>query len=192
MLYEVITQKSNGKENLQGFITRQIIEKAMYHGLDHIPIKEYMTTEMATVESDSELAEIQEKIIENKQRILPVVEKDVISGVITRTDLLNVLVRQSRHSDIDSPDLLKDHVHARTRNILKFMKERLSSRIIDILETIGEEAEKIGYDAYVVGGFVRDLFLYRNNEDIDIVIEGDGIEFVITSYSIHYTKLYEL
>ena len=57
------------------------------------------------------------------------------------------------------------------------MKERLASRIIDILKTIGEKAEEIGYDAYVVGGFVRDLFLYRNNEDIDIVIEGDGIEF---------------
>ncbi|MGB5991823.1 MAG: CBS domain-containing protein, partial [Desulfobacterales bacterium] len=173
----LVTQKNNDKENLQGFITRQIIEKAMYHGLDHIPIKEYMTTEMASVESDSELAEIQEKIIENKQRILPVVEKDIISGVITRTDLLNILVRQSRHTGSDSPDVLKEHLHARTRNILKFMKERLTPRIIDVLKTIGEKAKEIGYDAYVVGGFVRDLFLYRNNEDIDIVIEGDGIEF---------------
>ena len=173
----LVTQKNNGKENLQGFITRQIIEKAMYHGLDHIPIKEYMTTEMASVESDSELAEIQEKIIENKQRILPVVEKDIILGVITRTDLLNILVRQSRHKGSNSPDLLKEHLHARTRNILKFMKERLTPRIIDILKSIGKKAEEIGYDAYVVGGFVRDLFLYRNNEDIDIVIEGDGIEF---------------
>ena len=173
----LVTQKNNGKENLQGFITRQIIEKAMYHGLDHIPIKEYMTTEMASVESDSELAEIQEKIIENKQRILPVVEKDIILGVITRTDLLNILVRQSRHTGSNSPDLLKEHLHARTRNILKFMKERLTPRIIDILKSIGEKAEEIGYGAYVVGGFVRDLFLYRNNEDIDIVIEGDGIEF---------------
>jgi len=173
----LVTQKNNGKENLQGFITRQIIEKAMYHRLDHIPIKEYMTTEMASVESDSELAEIQEKIIENKQRILPVIEKDIISGVITRTDLLNILVRQSRHTDSDSPDLLKEHVHARTRNILKFMKERHTPRIIDIFKTIGEKAEETGYGAYVVGGFVRDLFLFRNNEDIDIVIEGDGIEF---------------
>jgi len=173
----LVTQKNNGKEQLQGFITRQIIEKAMYHGLDHIPIKEYMTTDMASVESDSELSEIQEKIIENKQRILPVVEKDIILGVITRTDLLNILVRQSRQTDSDSTDVLKGHVHVRTRNILKFMKERLTPRIINILKTIGEKAEELGYDAYVVGGFVRDLFLYRNNEDIDIVIEGDGIEF---------------
>ena len=57
------------------------------------------------------------------------------------------------------------------------MKERLSRRIIDILKAIGENANKLGYDAYVVGGFVRDLFLYRSNEDMDIVIEGDGIAF---------------
>ena len=38
-------------------------------------------------------------------------------------------------------------------------------------------ASEIGYDAYVAGGFVRDLFLYRSNEDLDIVIEGDGILF---------------
>jgi len=32
-------------------------------------------------------------------------------------------------------------------------------------------------NAYVVGGFVRDIFLRRENLDIDLVIEGDGIEF---------------
>jgi tRNA nucleotidyltransferase (CCA-adding enzyme) len=173
----LVTKKETDKETIQGFITRQTIEKAMFHGLDHIPVKEYMTTELVSVESNAELSEIQDKIIESKQRILPVIDNDVISGVITRTDLLNVLVRQSNNMESGAPDLLKEHRHARTRNILKFMKERLATRIIEILETIGMKAQKLGYRAYVVGGFVRDLFLYRNNEDIDIVIEGDGIEF---------------
>jgi tRNA nucleotidyltransferase (CCA-adding enzyme) len=173
----LVTQKDNGKETIQGFITRQIIEKAMYHGLEHISVREYMSTELVSVESGAELAEIQEKIIESKQRILPVIDNGVISGVITRTDLLNILVRQSNNLDSGAPDFLKEHGHARTRNIIKFMKERLTPRIIDILETIGKKAEELGHGVYVVGGFVRDLFLYRNNEDIDIVIEGDGIEF---------------
>ena len=173
----LVTQKHDGTEDLIGFITRQIIEKALHHGLDHIRVKEYMTTELASVAPDSGLLEIQEKIIENKQRILPVIDNGVITGVITRTDLLNILVGQSKLTSSSSPDLLKEPVHARTRYVLKFMKERLSSRIINILKTIGEKAEELGCGAYVVGGFVRDLFLYRTNEDIDIVIEGDGIAF---------------
>ena len=50
------------------------IEKALYHKLDQVPVKEYMTTEVATVQPDADLLEIQEKIIDNKQRILPVME----------------------------------------------------------------------------------------------------------------------
>jgi tRNA nucleotidyltransferase (CCA-adding enzyme) len=173
----LVTQKHNGTENLLGFITRQIIEKALHHGLDHIKVKEYMTTELVSVAPDAELLEIQEKIIENKQRILPVIDNGVITGVITRTDLLNILVGQTQLTSSSSPDLLKEPVHVRTRNVLKFMKERLSPRILDILQVIGEKAYELGCNAYVVGGFVRDLFLYRTNEDLDIVIEGDGIAF---------------
>jgi tRNA nucleotidyltransferase (CCA-adding enzyme) len=57
------------------------------------------------------------------------------------------------------------------------MKERLSAGLIRNLQQIGEVADELGAGAYVVGGFVRDLFLYRSDEDIDIVIEGDGIAF---------------
>ena len=176
----LVTQKPDGpdgKDKLVGFISRQVIEKALFHNLDQIPVKEYMTTEPATVGPDADLTEIQEKIIENKQRILPVVDNGVIVGVVTRTDLLNILARQSPYAAEKSPDPLNESVHARTRNIVKFMRERLSQRMIDILKTIGETASEIGYGAYVAGGFVRDLFLYRTDEDIDIVIEGDGIAF---------------
>ena len=105
------------------------------------------------------------------------VDKEKIHGVITRTDLLNVLVRQSRSTEISSPDPLKETVHARTRNITKFLRERLSDRFLNMFKQIGKVADGLGYGAYVAGGFVRDLFLYRPNEDIDIVIEGDGIAF---------------
>ncbi len=165
------------REKLSGFISRQIIEKALYHKLDHVPIREYMTTEWASVAPDADLLELQEKIIENKQRILPVIDKGVICGVITRTDLLNMLIQRSNHSSGASPNPYEEPVHARTRNINKFLNERLSSRLVQILKTIGKVASEIGYDAYVAGGFVRDLFLYRSNEDLDIVIEGDGILF---------------
>ena len=173
----IVTEEINADEMLGGYITRQVVEKALYHKLDQVAVREYMTTEVATVKPEADLLEIQEKIIENKQRILPVMENGNIVGVITRTDLLNILVRQSQPNTDMLPDPLKEPTHARTRNIVRFMRERLSKRIIGILKNIGEVADDIGCKAYVVGGFVRDLFLYRSDEDIDIVIEGDGIGF---------------
>jgi tRNA nucleotidyltransferase (CCA-adding enzyme) len=173
----VVTEKQDDSQALQGYITRQVIEKALHHKLDHIAVKEYMTTEVATVDLHADLLEIQEKIIENKQRMLPVVNNGRITGVITRTDLLNTLVRQRQKSADISMNLLDEPIHARTRNVSKFMKERLSSRVIQVLAQLGEVADEIGCSAYVIGGFVRDLFLYRSDEDIDVVIEGDGIDF---------------
>jgi tRNA nucleotidyltransferase (CCA-adding enzyme) len=173
----LVTEKINGTEKLCGYITRQVIEKTLYHKLDRVQVKDYMTTEVATVGPDADLTEIQKKIIDNKQRILPVVEGETIAGVITRTDLLNILVRRSQPLADEAPDPGKEPPHAHTRNVIRFMKERLSADLIRNLQQIGEVADEIGLGAYVVGGFVRDLFLYRSDEDIDIVIEGDGIAF---------------
>jgi tRNA nucleotidyltransferase (CCA-adding enzyme) len=173
----LVAEKRDNKDHLCGYITRQVIEKALYHKLEYAAVKEYMTTELATVGSDADLSEVQEKIIENKQRVLPVIDKADIVGVITRTDLLNILGQQSKKAPDGFPDPLKEPVHAHTRNVVKFLKERLSKRILKILKSTGEVADEFGYGAYVVGGFVRDLFLYRTDEDVDIVIEGDGIAF---------------
>jgi tRNA nucleotidyltransferase (CCA-adding enzyme) len=65
----------------------------------------------------------------------------------------------------------------RSKNVASLMRERLSRKLIDLLKSFGEVADDLGYNAYAVGGFIRDLFLRRANTDIDIVIEGDGIRF---------------
>ena len=46
-----------------------------------------------------------------------------------------------------------------------------------IFKLISETANSLGIRAYVVGGYVRDFILGRANNKIDIVVEGDGIEF---------------
>ena len=47
---------------------------------------------------------------------------------------------------------------------------------IPLFHLIGEAADSLGVEAYVVGGYVRDLFLYRPSKDIDIVSVGRGID----------------
>lgn len=44
-----------------------------------------------------------------------------------------------------------------------------------ILRLVGEQADALGMPCYVIGGWVRDLFLRRESDDIDIVVVGSGI-----------------
>lgn len=176
----VVTEKKSGHDQLAGYITRQVIEKAIFHALDEVPVREYMTTDVAYVSPTADLSEVQSKIIENKQRVLPVIDGNSIAGVITRTDLLNILIRSEQRTKSRFRDPLQEPVPARTRNIHKFMQERLTPRLMEMLENIGHAGDTVGVNVFVVGGFVRDLFLYRPNEDIDIVVEGDGVAFAKT------------
>ncbi len=54
------------------------------------------------------------------------------------------------------------------------MKVELKPQVFKPLIQLAETKQ---VEAYVVGGYVRDLFLKRPSKDIDIVVVGDGIEF---------------
>ncbi len=52
------------------------------------------------------------------------------------------------------------------------LKQKLSAPIFG---QIAETADALGLECYVVGGYVRDLFLQRPSKDIDVVVVGSGI-----------------
>ncbi|QDW23754.1 HD domain-containing protein [Pedobacter sp. KBS0701] len=54
------------------------------------------------------------------------------------------------------------------------MQQHLQNPIFKTLSLI---ADKSRTEAYVIGGFVRDLFLDRPSKDIDVVVVGSGIEY---------------
>ena len=45
-----------------------------------------------------------------------------------------------------------------------------------VFSLIGEEADRLGLECYVIGGWVRDLLLHRKSKDIDVVVVGSGIQ----------------
>ncbi len=53
------------------------------------------------------------------------------------------------------------------------LADRLNQSIFHI---VGTTADGMGRECYVVGGYVRDLFLHRQSKDIDFVTVGSGIE----------------
>lgn len=59
---------------------------------------------------------------------------------------------------------------------MKLYSDEELARIIDkeILHRIGTVADRMEVEAYVVGGYVRDIFLERESNDIDVVIAANG------------------
>jgi tRNA nucleotidyltransferase (CCA-adding enzyme) len=159
----------NGAQ-LIGLIFRPIVERAMLHGLGDQTINDYMTADFAIVGPDTPLREVQGYIVGENQRFLPVVEEGKLIGGITRTDLLRALHNALAPSPLESRS-------TRKKAVAKLMNERLSPPIVSLLRALGQVGEELGQQVYAVGGFVRDLILRRENYDIDVVVEGDGIYF---------------
>ncbi len=167
----------DAKERYQGLISRETVQKALFHKFAKSPIKDFIQTDRYTASADTPYHEIESRMIELNQRFVPILDGLKVIGVITRTDLLRAL-----HDDV----IAAARAHTKgegplpspsRRNVRGSMKERLPKRVFAELEQAGELADHMGVSAFVVGGFVRDLLLGIENLDLDLVIEGDGIAF---------------
>jgi len=159
--------------NLMGFITRQTVEKAIYHNLEDAPVKDYMNTEIQTATPDTPLEELEKIMLEKGQRMVPVLEGDKVVGVVTRGELLKAL-----YQDLSlKPRPLRPKEDPFLKNVKVLMKNRLPREIWELIQKAGKIAEDLGYNVYLVGGFVRDLLLRVPNLDLDLVVEGDGLAF---------------
>ena len=60
---------------------------------------------------------------------------------------------------------------------MKLYSDEALAKILDrdIFHLIGQVADEMGVECYVVGGYVRDIFLERPSDDIDVVVVGSGI-----------------
>jgi len=160
-----------------GSISRRVTEKAIHHNLGSCPVSDYMTTDIKVLPLNATLADIEELIIENRQRLIPIIHEQQMEGVITRTDLLNMLVNDPAHLPHNLDREPNQSIREQSKNVLQLMSETLDRDLTILLRTIGEVAETVGFKAYAVGGFVRDLLMKLKNLDLDIVVEGDGIVF---------------
>ena len=58
------------------------------------------------------------------------------------------------------------------------LKDKLNK--FDFLQTASAVADEVGVEVYAVGGFIRDLILEKNLEDIDFLIVGDVMKYAQT------------
>lgn len=162
-----------------GILTREVVEKALFHGFHKSRCTDFSTTDAATVVTSTPIKEVEAIMIEQNQRFVPVLDGEIIEGAITRTDIMRALYEDLlRKSRIPAGESAKSKALAGLeRNISTMMKEQLPDSLYEILQKAAEVADAMGFGAYLVGGCVRDLLKREKNLDIDIVVEGDGIEF---------------
>lgn len=156
---------------LVGIITRRDLDKANHHGLGHAPVKAYMTTNLLSIHPETTLEEIQKIVIQHNVGRLPVVEDGRVIGIVTRTNIIEKIHEQTASFNEDGAITeLKD-------NIQTEMESELPEAIYTVLQKISETSTKMQQNVYLIGGIVRDILLQKENDDVDIVVEGDGIAF---------------
>lgn len=156
---------------LKGIISRRDIEKAKHHGLGHAPVKGFMSRNVETIDRETSIDEINRILISKEIGRLPVLDRDGLIGIVTRTDLLKYIHGENHpkwHQHIFSQSKAKD--------IVVDLKNICEDKLYKLLLRTGELAESLNYNVYAVGGFVRDIFLNKRIHDIDIVVEGEGIK----------------
>jgi tRNA nucleotidyltransferase (CCA-adding enzyme) len=163
-----------------GLISREIVQKALFHRLHAAPIEEFLQRDQYTAAPDTPFREVETRMIEHNQRFVPILNRETVVGVITRTDLLRALhediVTDAQARPKESSTGIESFV-PRTRHVGRLLQDRLPQRILGLLQRAGALADGLDVSVYVVGGFVRDLLLDRPNLDVDMVVEGDGLAF---------------
>ncbi len=162
-------------EMLAGLVTREVVQKSIFHRLGGRPVSEFMTTDFKSVSPDASFKAVEDIMIRHTQRFLPVVEQDKVVGAITRTDLLRALHDSLVEREKSEPAYRGEEGFG--RNVSGIIRERLPEATQALLHKLGETADELGISAYAVGGFVRDLLLGVDNLDLDLVVEGNGIDF---------------
>ncbi len=171
------------KEHYTGLVSRESIQKALFHRLGKIAVRDIMQTDAYIAQPDTPFHEIETAMIERNQRFVPIITGATIVGVITRTDLLRTL-----HDDVlkvarmrtMGPSEAETEIGGPRRNVKGLLRSRLPHRLVTLLEDAGHLADRCEVPLFVVGGCVRDLLLGIENLDLDLVVEGDGIAFART------------
>ncbi|PLV59414.1 CBS domain-containing protein [Thermotoga sp. KOL6] len=159
---------------LVGIVTKKAVEKAMNHNLGDKPVKSIMTPNLVVATPDTPVPKLRELMVENAIGRIPILENGILVGIVTRSDVLRAIFGKPFKKYVKP--VFKENGQV-FRNVSKILMERIEPKILNLFRLLGKFGDEVNMPVYVVGGFVRDLLLGIENLDIDIVVEGNAIEF---------------
>ncbi|PSB22673.1 poly(A) polymerase [filamentous cyanobacterium CCP2] len=187
---------------LVGIISRRDLDIALHHGFSHARVKGYMTTNLKTIAPETPLTEIESLMMTYDIGRLPVLDQGELVGIVTRTDVLRQLHREKAIGEQGAGKGKEERGGRREERgerskhwrdycvlpgvVRQVLRDRLAPTLWDVLMAAAKQAEERGWQLYLVGGAVRDLFLSNLSAfesgsdessalfipDIDLVVDG--------------------
>ncbi|HLF00617.1 MAG TPA: CBS domain-containing protein [Anaerolineales bacterium] len=156
--YEGYPVVSEGR--VLGLVTRRAVDRAQHHHLDAQPISTIMDAGEVIVSPADSIEHLQRVMTSYGWGQIPVAENGNIVGIVTRTDLLKRLAAPPRAK--------------LRRNLADQLAAALPKERLHLLHRVSHVAASLNVSLFIVGGFVRDLFLDLPSADFDLVVEGDA------------------
>jgi tRNA nucleotidyltransferase (CCA-adding enzyme) len=163
-----------------GIVSRQLLDAALQHGLGARPVSTVMTREMEWVDPEAPAETVGERMLARHPRFVLVGDPSSGKplGLITRMQVLRHL--HGRLSDFERRfDRRTEQLREKKGKVADLLEERLSEFLLRRIRPIAAVSQRHGIPVYLVGGLVRDLLLDRENRDLDLVVEGDGLGFAV-------------
>ncbi len=143
--------------NLVGIISKKSLIKISKLYPEE-PVGDFASRDFVSLPPDAPVWEAEEILTKFGQKIIPVVDKGVVVGVVTRLDIIHRM----------KEDL--GELKATRRKI------KVPQNLESVSREVGDIARSLGFRVYIVGGVVRDILLGKEVWDLDFVVEGDAIK----------------
>ncbi|MDX2438898.1 MAG: CBS domain-containing protein [Acidobacteriota bacterium] len=168
--------KDTATGDLIGLVTRQTLDRALSHGMDERPVTSAMQPDLPTVPASTPLNDLRDLFLERSYRFGVVEDAGKPAGIITRMELFRRLF-EHQYTAGSTLDNRMAGTRPVSQSITRLLREFAPPWVLRVLDATRRVADGQNVPVYLVGGMVRDLLLERANEDVDLVVEGDGIAF---------------
>ncbi|GIW21352.1 MAG: hypothetical protein KatS3mg068_0359 [Candidatus Sericytochromatia bacterium] len=126
-----------------GIISRRDIDKALHHNMGNSLVKDFMTTNIISIDENTEFTEIEKLMIKKNIGRFPVLKEGNLIGIVTRTDILKTLYSKEIKSNTYSKSEIFSDI-----NLKEKMKSFFTKEQFNFLDFISNEADKLGYKIF--------------------------------------------
>jgi tRNA nucleotidyltransferase (CCA-adding enzyme) len=167
-----------GTRRLIGVVTRTLLDAAIQHGLGGRPIERVAAPELVWVDPEAPAEEVEERMLAQRPRFVLVGDPRAGRplGLITRMQILRHLHGRLTAFE-EKLDRRAEQTREKRQKITQLLDRLLPPFLKERVAAVARVSREMGVPVYVVGGLVRDLLLERENRDLDLVVEGDGLAF---------------